>query len=429
MINPIISQIQTEIWMMEPRAMSAMFGKLFTIEAESLAHLSKIEIQKTAPAMRIEGSTAVINIHGVLMKDPPNWLAWFGIESTDYNQIRKQLTEAVGNTNIQSIMLHVNSPGGTVAGTSETAEAIEAANNAKPVTAYIEDLGASAAYLLASQAKEITANINAEVGSIGTYTVYDDYSKAAEIAGVKIVVIRSGEHKGMGVIGAPITEEQIAAVQDVVNGMAANFKLAVSKGRKISAEAIEKLADGRVWLAAEAKKLGLIDNIVTGNEKQQSNNNNSKGQGMVEKETTATGTVDIEAVKKQADDAGKARLSALQTAFPDEPKFVLEQFTAGASVEQAKAAFCDVLKARNVELTAKNAELVKKKPASKGATPVPVGGEGGSQAGEFMELSRQYSEEHKCSMAEAMKKVRKKNQQAFDVYLKSCREQQVVESE
>ena len=162
-----------------------------------------IEIQKTKGTMQITGGIATINIHGLLMKNPPGWLAWFGIETTDYNVIRQQLGEAVGNKDVQSIFLHIDSPGGTVAGVSEAAEAIANANKAKPVSAYIEDLGASGAYWLASQAGKILSNPNGEIGSIGVYTVYADFSKMAETEGVKVHVIRSGEHKGMGVIGTP----------------------------------------------------------------------------------------------------------------------------------------------------------------------------------------------------------------------------------
>jgi len=422
MINPIISQLQSEIWMMEPRAMTAMFGKLFTIDPESLSSLMKIEIQKSKPAMRIDGGAAVINIHGVLMKNPPSWLAWFGIEATDYNQIRQQLSEAIGSNDVQSILLHVDSPGGTVAGVTETAEAIEAAAAQKSISAYIEDLGASAAYYLTSQAGNISANSNAEVGSIGVYTVYEDYSRAAETAGVKVNIIRSGEHKGMGVLGA----------QQVIDGMADNFIKAVSSGRKMSIEAVRALADGRVFLAADAKKNGLIDNITNGNKE---NKIKEKKAMADEKETAATVssaavttvTVDIEAVKKQANENGKVRLSALQAAFPDEPKFAIEQFAAGATVESAKAAFCDVLAARNAELKLKNTEL--EKGTSSGANPVAAGGEGGSGAGGFMEMAKTYAEENKCSMTIAMQKVKKGNPQVFNTYIKKARQSLVEDSE
>lgn len=399
---------------MEPRAMAAMVAKLFTIDAESLAALSKIEIQKTGSAMKVEGGVATINIHGILMKNPPSWLAWLGIELTDYNQVRRQLAEAAGNTNVQSITLHIDSPGGTVAGASEAAEAIKSAGQVKPVNAYIEDLGASGAYYLASQAKQIAANLNAEVGSIGVYTVCEDWSKAAEMAGVKVDVIRSGEHKGMGVIGAPITEEQKAAVRDVVNGMAANFKSAVVSGRGMTPEAVEVLADGRVFIAAEAKKNGLIDSVIMCNPDEDKDKENKT---MAETKTETNDT---------AVEPKKATVAELKAAFPDEPAFVLEQFEKEATVEQAKATFADVMKVRNTELKQQNAELKKNKKSAGGAPPVPAGGEGGNQvSGGFLELAEQYAEEHKCSKTIAMKKVKKDNPAIFNTYINSCRKNRV----
>lgn len=405
--------------MMEPRAMAAMVAKLFAINTESLASLMAIEIQKNKPEMRVEGGVATINIHGILMKNPPSWLAWFGIDSTDFSQIRQQLAEAVGNTNVQEILLHVDSPGGTVAGASETADAIKAAGRVKPVIAYIEDLGASGAYYLASQAKQITANLNAEVGSIGVYTVYEDYSKAAETAGVKVHVIRSGEHKGMGIIGAPITDGQIRAVQDVIDGMAGNFIAAVSEGRRISIEMVTALADGRVFIAAEAKKNGLIDSIIMCNPDKDKEKNTMAEETQKGKETTGTAAT--------ASEPKKATTAELRAAFPDEPAFVLEQFEKDATIEQAKAAYANVLKVRNTELKQQNAELTKKiKKAATGAPPVPVGGEGGEQAGGgFLATAKQYAKENKCTMTAAMKAVKKDNPQMFNTYISTCRKNRV----
>lgn len=425
MINPIIAQIQKEIWMMEQRSMAAYFANVFEIDAESLAKLAAIEISKTKPALKVENGTATINIHGILMKNPPSWLAWFGIESTDYAQLRSQLAEALGNKAVQSIMLHVDSPGGTVAGSSEAAEAIAAANKIKPVSAYVEDLGASAAYYLASQAGQITANPNAEVGSIGVFTVYDDFSKAAEMQGVKVHVIRSGEHKGMGVIGAPITDEQIEAMQAVIDGMADNFIKAVGSGRKMKAEQVRELATGQVWIAKEAKKLGLIDGIANGIENLNLSNNSSKENVMAEtqeKETGGKTVVKSTAQAPQKPAKKPATVAELKEAFADEPAFCLEQFEAGATLLEAKAAYAEVLKKRNAELSQQNAELKKNKDKKgrTGTDPIVSGGEGAAGGEDFIQAAADYAEEHKCTRTEAMRKVKKAQPELHAAYIRSC---------
>ena len=423
MINQICAELQKDIWIMEPRMLAVLYEKLSSMTTESLEALSAIEIQTNKPAaMTVNGGVATINIHGVLMKNPPSWLAWFGIGSTAYGQIRQQLSEAIGDPSVKSIRLHIDSPGGKVAGGSETADAIRDANKIKPVSAYIEDLGASGAYWLASQTGQITANLNAEIGSIGVFTVFGDYSKMAEMEGVKIHVVRSGEHKGMGVVGAPITENQIAAWQDVVDGIADNFINAVSTGRRMSAETVRGLADGRIFLAKTAKKNGLIDSIINPDKI-----NVKESNAMAETETsdveaadvvedTTTAGVDLEAAKKQADDEGKERLGLLEAAFEGEPEFVLEQFKAGATVDQAKAAFCDVLTERLAASNSKVAEMEKNKPA--GADPVnnENDGGGGSQSSAFMAAVRQYAKDNKCTQTVALRAVKKESPQLFEDY-------------
>ena len=423
MINQICAEIQKDVWIMEPRMLAVLYEKLSSMTTESLEAISAIKIQTNKPAaMTVNGGVATINIHGVLMKNPPSWLAWFGIGSTAYGQIRQQLSEAIGDPSVKSIRLHIDSPGGKVAGGSETADAIRDANKIKPVSAYIEDLGASGAYWLASQTGQITANLNAEIGSIGVFTVFGDYSKMAEMEGVKIHVVRSGEHKGMGVVGAPITENQIAAWQDVVDGIADNFINAVSTGRRMSAETVRGLADGRIFLAKTAKKNGLIDSIINPDKI-----NVKESNAMAETETsdveaadvvedTTTAGVDLEAAKKQADDEGKERLGLLEAAFEGEPEFVLEQFKAGATVDRAAAAFCDVLTERLAASNSKVAELEKNKPA--GADPVnnENDGGGGSQSSAFMDAVRQYAKDNKCTQTVALRAVKKESPQLFEDY-------------
>jgi len=439
MINPIISQIQKEIWMMEQRAMAALVAKLFNIDADVLASLMKIENQENNAEMQINDNTAIINIHGILMKNPPSWLAWFGIETTDYNQIRRQLADAIGKMEVQSILLHIDSPGGTVAGTSETADAIAAAGKVKPVMAEIEDLGASGAYYLASQAKSITANLNAEVGAIGVFTVYDDYSKAAEMAGIKTIVIRSGEHKGMGVIAAPITDEQIAAVQDVVNGMAENFIKAVSSGRNMSIEAVRTLADGRVFLAADAKNNGLIDSVI---KSAKNSNANMKENNMTDEEIKAAADAaeaqkqalglaerqaELETARSQAGADEKTRLKDLEAAFPNELQFIMDQFKKGNSVEKAKVEFCDVLTKRLAESETEKKKLQDKVNANpSGADPIHNTAEGGSQQSGFMEMARQRAKDDKCSITDAMKRTQKESPELYEEYIKNARQQKVA---
>ena len=176
----------------------------------------------------------------------------------------RQALRAVGNAEgVDAVVLMVDSPGGSTAGIDDLAAEVRKLAATKPVVAYIEDLGASAAYYVASQASEIVANAGALVGSIGVYTVVEDWSAFFAREGVKVKVVRAGEFKGAGAWGTEVTEAQIAEIQRTVNGINDLFVAAVAGGRKLSKEAASKLADGRIHLAAAAKEQGLIDRVAT----------------------------------------------------------------------------------------------------------------------------------------------------------------------
>lgn len=199
---------------------------------------------------------AFVKVSGSLMKGQP----WMGGTSTI--QLRSDIRAAAKDPNVQSILLGIDSPGGTVAGTSDLAAEVKAARKSKPVWAHVSDLGASAAYWVASQASAIYANTpTALVGSIGTLQTIYDYSQAAETAGIKTHVFRTGPLKGLGTPGAPVTEEQVSHMQTLVNEMQTHFDAAVMKGRGFTSKQLESVRTGGVFPAAEAQTLRLIDGI------------------------------------------------------------------------------------------------------------------------------------------------------------------------
>ncbi|MHB8862043.1 MAG: S49 family peptidase [Pirellulaceae bacterium] len=129
-------------------------------------------------------------------------------------------------------------------------------------TRFLDDLTASAAYWVASQATKVYANNKtALIGSIGTFAVLIDQSKRAEQLGVKVHVIKAGDFKGTGTPGTAITDKQLAHMQHIVDAANAEFLRGVATGRKMGSLAISAVADGRVHVAAEAKRLGLIDDV------------------------------------------------------------------------------------------------------------------------------------------------------------------------
>lgn len=197
----------------------------------------------------------VISLEGPLMKE------WSKYGGTSTLWFRSALRNAVNDSKVGAILVHIDSPGGTVAGTSDAAEAIRQANETKPVFAHIDDLGASAAYWIASQARKVYANPTALVGSIGTYSVLYDTSGNAAMQGVKVHVVSTGKFKGAGEPGAAVLPEHIAYAQERVDALNQHFLAGVAAGRGMTKGQVADVADGRVWIADEAKKLGLVDKV------------------------------------------------------------------------------------------------------------------------------------------------------------------------
>lgn len=177
--------------------------------------------------------------------------------------LKKQVRNAADDASAKGILLLVDSPGGTVAGTDELAREIEDAKKKKPVYAHISDMGASAAYWIASQADKVYATPTSEVGSIGTLAVVVDSSEAAEEEGYKVHVLSTGAYKGTGVEGAPISDDQLSYLQSRVDAMNSHFLDAVMRGRGKSKDVVDGWASGKVWLASEAASMGLIDGVLS----------------------------------------------------------------------------------------------------------------------------------------------------------------------
>ena len=151
---------------------------------------------------------ALVDVSGPLSKWASIWRLFGLSDQPTLGELTDAVAAAHADPKVQGIMLRIDSPGGTVWGTGELADAIHAVRSAKPVHAYAQDQCCSAAYHIGSQASRLTSNRAADVGSIGIYMLLVDSSKAAADVGLKFIRIRSGAHKGVGVSGVEITEAE-----------------------------------------------------------------------------------------------------------------------------------------------------------------------------------------------------------------------------
>jgi len=210
----------------------------------------------------VADGTAVIYVMGIITPEP-SFYELFGLTATSPFRVQAQVVEALEDADVSAILLAIDSPGGETAGVKDLADTIYAGRATKPIHAYAIDQADSAAYWIGSQAGEFSANAIARVGSIGVYTVLYDMSKAAEEAGIRVLVIRSGPHKGTGVQGAKISDAEIEPYQEAIDDMTTVFVADVARGRVANPSAVRALATGRDWLGPRAVSIGLIDRVLT----------------------------------------------------------------------------------------------------------------------------------------------------------------------
>jgi capsid assembly protease len=193
-----------------------------------------------------------VGIFGVLGQND-----WFA--DSDYSQIRASVRRALGDPNVKTVDLLIDSPGGSVLGLPETADAIHAANRVKPVRAFVTGIAASAAYWLASQASTITLTPSGEVGSVGVLDLHADISKALDNAGVKLTAVTAGPHKTERAPFTPLTEDAIAHMQVGVDRWYGDFLGAIRRGRSARISSTGNYGGGRMLSAREALAAGLVD--------------------------------------------------------------------------------------------------------------------------------------------------------------------------
>lgn len=173
--------------------------------------------------------------------------------ATGFEQIRADYRDAIAG-GAKGVLLKFDSPGGTVQGTPELAAFI--ASKPLPTVAYTEDMMASAAYYLAAGADAIIASPSAEVGSIGVYIPWMDYSQQLADEGLKPdpIVNKEGDLKALGFTGS-LSAEQRAYLQARVDDDFADFKAHVLKHRNVKDDAMR----GQTLSGKQALATNLID--------------------------------------------------------------------------------------------------------------------------------------------------------------------------
>ena len=207
---------------------------------------------------------ATLYVEGTIMESSVNS---YGIaEGYQHIWTMEQIDNLIEDSNNKGMILFIDSPGGSVYASDELYFKIKEyqEETGNPVYSAMGSMAASGGYYISAPCDKIIANRNCWTGSIGVTigTLYD-FSGLLDKFGVKTNTITSGANKAMGSSVEPMTEEQKAIFQALVDESYEQFVEVVADGRNMDIAKVKKIADGRIYTAKQAKENGLIDEIGT----------------------------------------------------------------------------------------------------------------------------------------------------------------------
>lgn len=213
--------------------------------------------------IQVEGSVGIVKIDGSLTNRYSVFNSWFGVIS--YDEIRDALVTLAEDDSISSILLVIDTGGGSAHGVNDVADLIrEIDTKVKPVEAYSSMYVFSAGMWIASAARKISAAPISEQGSIGVIITLTSYADMYKKAGVEQKYVRAGKHKALGQPAEPISEEVIALAEEKADKLYGYFLDAMIKGRpSLSIANVTTWAEGKTFFADQSITLGLIDEILT----------------------------------------------------------------------------------------------------------------------------------------------------------------------
>ena len=191
------------------------------------------------------GAIARVNIEGLIRS----------------NQERVEALERLEKSNYAAVVVHINSPGGTTAGSEQLYDSLVRLKAKKPLVVVVEGLAASGGYITAIAADHIVAQQSSLVGSIGVLFQFPNVSELLKTVGVKMEEIKSSPLKAAPNGFEPTSPEARAAIDALVKDSYAWFRGLVKERRGMDDALLEKVADGRVFTGRQAVDLKLIDQL------------------------------------------------------------------------------------------------------------------------------------------------------------------------
>lgn len=205
-----------------------------------------------------ETGIEVIPVSGVLVSRGSHLAACETM--TSYEDLRRSLSRAVADPLVERIVLDIDSPGGSAVGAFELAADIRAATAIKPITALVNFMAYSGAYLLAAACSEIVVSQTSGVGSIGVIASHMDRSKMEEGMGVKVTTVYAGAHKNDLSPHEPLTAQSLQVLNELVQDSYQMFTQQVADYRHLDVAKVIA-TEAACYRGAKAIAMGLADRM------------------------------------------------------------------------------------------------------------------------------------------------------------------------
>jgi protease-4 len=178
---------------------------------------------------------------------------------TDSRTVIKQLERYRDDDSIKAVVLRINSPGGAVGPAQEILREVEKVRDKKKIVASLGTVAASGGYYIASGANLIMANRGTATGSIGVIMQFTNVEGLTRKIGLDFFNLKAGRYKDVGSPFRPMTPEDKAYLQGLLDNIYQQFLIDVAHNRKIPLARLKTLAEGRIYSGEEAKQVGLVD--------------------------------------------------------------------------------------------------------------------------------------------------------------------------
>lgn len=213
---------------------------------------------------KVEGSEiAVYYAEGDIVQDPKAATMFGNNNYIASRKVCKDLEDLMNDDDVKAVVVRINSGGGDAYASEQMWHQMSELRKVKPVVVSMGDYAASGAYYMSAPASWIVAQPNTLTGSIGIFAVIPDLSGLVTTKlGVRFDEVKTNRNSTFGnLMARPFNAEEKAMLQASVNRGYNLFRQRVTEGRRLPVESVEKIAQGRVWLATDALNIKLVDQL------------------------------------------------------------------------------------------------------------------------------------------------------------------------